>query len=128
MRKKHIDSMRLSLRLGLVTLAVGGLLTAVSGDTLGKIMYQQQPMKMSAAEALWGGEEPAPFSLFAVGDVDKGHNVVTVEVPGLLSFLAHNNFTDRVPGINELNASTRRSTGPGTTGPTSRSPTGASAG
>ncbi|MBF4135296.1 cytochrome ubiquinol oxidase subunit I [Streptomyces albidoflavus] len=113
MRKKHIDSMRLSLRLGLVTLAVGGLLTAVSGDTLGKIMYQQQPMKMSAAEALWEGEEPAPFSLFAVGDVDKGHNVVTVEVPGLLSFLAHNNFTDRVPGINELNAEYQEKYGPG---------------
>ncbi|KPC70478.1 cytochrome BD ubiquinol oxidase subunit I, partial [Streptomyces sp. NRRL F-6602] len=77
------------------------------------IMYQQQPMKMSAAEALWGGEEPAPFSLFAVGDVDKGHNVVTVEVPGLLSFLAHNNFTDRVPGINELNAQYQEKYGPG---------------
>ena len=112
-RKKHIPVMRTSLRLGLVTVVIAGLMTAISGDTLGKVMYKQQPMKMSAAEALWEGEAPAPFSLFAIGDVDKGHNRVAVEVPGILSFLAHNNFTEYVPGINELNKAEQEKYGPG---------------
>ncbi|MBT2413459.1 cytochrome ubiquinol oxidase subunit I [Streptomyces sp. ISL-12] len=112
-RKKHIPVMRTSLRLGLVTLAVGGLLTAISGDTLGKVMYEQQPMKMAAAEALWDGEEPAPFSVFAYGDVDEGHNKVALEIPGLLSFLAHSDFDSYVPGINDTNKAEQEKFGPG---------------
>ncbi|MCX5387613.1 cytochrome ubiquinol oxidase subunit I [Streptomyces sp. NBC_00083] len=112
-RKKHIPVMRTSLRLGLVTLVIGGLLTAVSGDSLGKVMFKQQPMKMAAAEALWDGEKPAPFSIFAVGDVAKGHNDVEISIPGVLSFLADSNFSSYVPGINDVNKAEQQKFGPG---------------
>jgi cytochrome d ubiquinol oxidase subunit I len=112
-RGRHIAEMRTSLRLGLVTVAVGGLLTAVSGDVLGKVMFEQQPMKMAAAEALWEGERGAPFSLFAYGDVDKGHNTVAIEIPGLLSYLADSDFDHYVPGINDLNEQMQETYGPG---------------
>ena len=104
LRKKHIPVMRSSLRLGLVTLVIAGLLTVISGDRLGKVMYEQQPMKMASAEALWETQAPAPFSVFSYGDVDKGHNKVAIEIPGVLSFLAHDNFYEAVPGINDTNA------------------------
>ncbi|WP_129841420.1 cytochrome ubiquinol oxidase subunit I [Streptomyces sp. RFCAC02] len=113
MRRRHVQVMRTSLRLGLVTMVVAGLLTAFTGDRLGKIMYEQQPMKMAAAEALWETQAPAPFSLFAIGDVDEGHNRVTVELPGLLSFLAHDNFSEAVPGINDTNEAMQEQYGPG---------------
>ncbi|MEV7691597.1 cytochrome ubiquinol oxidase subunit I [Streptomyces bungoensis] len=112
-RKKHIREMKTSLRLGLVTVVIAGLLTAVSGDVLGKVMFKQQPMKMAAAEALWDGQEPAPFSVFAYGDVEKGHNSVAIEVPGLLSFLANDNFSSYVPGINDVNKAEQQKFGPG---------------
>ncbi|MEW2620231.1 cytochrome ubiquinol oxidase subunit I [Streptomyces sp. NPDC048106] len=112
-RKKHIREMKTSLRLGLITVVIAGLLTAVSGDTLGKVMFKQQPMKMAAAEALWDGQKPAPFSIFAYGDVEKGHNTVAVEIPGLLSFLADDNFTSEVPGINDVNKAEQQQFGPG---------------
>ncbi|MEC4015792.1 cytochrome ubiquinol oxidase subunit I [Streptomyces sp. H27-D2] len=100
--RKKIGVMRTSLRVGLVIAVLAGAGTAISGDTLGKVMFEQQPMKMAAAEALWETQEPAPFSIFAVGDVSKGHNDVELSVPGILSFLAHNNFSDAVPGINDV--------------------------
>ncbi|MGW2209540.1 cytochrome ubiquinol oxidase subunit I [Streptomyces sp. NPDC001781] len=112
-RRRHIRVMRTSLRLGLVTVVIAGLLTAISGDTLGKVMFKQQPMKMAAAEALWDGQKPAPFSVFAYGDVDKGHNRVAVEVPGLLSFLANDDFSSYVPGINDVNKAEQQKFGPG---------------
>ncbi|MEV5382932.1 cytochrome ubiquinol oxidase subunit I [Streptomyces sp. NPDC052721] len=112
-RKKHIREMKTSLRLGLVTVVIAGLLTAISGDTLGKVMFKQQPMKMAAAEALWDGQKPAPFSIFAYGDVDKGHNTVAIEIPGLLSFLADDSFTSYVPGINDVNKAEQQKFGPG---------------
>ncbi|WP_330331530.1 cytochrome ubiquinol oxidase subunit I [Streptomyces sp. NBC_00536] len=113
LRKKHIAVMRTSLRLGLIAVVIGGLLTAISGDTLAKVMFKQQPMKMAAAEALWDGEKGAPFSIFAYGDVDKGHNKVAIEVPGVLSFLADSNFDSFVPGINDVNKSEQEKYGPG---------------
>ncbi|MCX5558980.1 cytochrome ubiquinol oxidase subunit I [Streptomyces sp. NBC_00038] len=112
-KKQHIRTMRMSLRLGLITALVGTILTVVSADTLGKVMYEQQPMKMSAAEALWDAEQPAPFSLFAYGDVAEGHNTVAIEIPGLLSFLAKNDFNAEIPGINDINKAEQEKYGPG---------------
>ncbi len=102
--RPKIASMRTSLRLGLVLAIVSGLGVAVTGDTLGKVMFEQQPMKMAAAEALWETQAPAPFSVFAIGDVSKGRNDVELSVPGLLSFLAHSDFSSPVPGINQTAA------------------------
>jgi cytochrome d ubiquinol oxidase subunit I len=96
-KKRHVRTMRMSLRLGLITALVGTILTVVSADTLGKVMYEQQPMKMSAAEALWDSQQPAPFSLFAYGDVAKGHNTVAIEIP-----------SDRMSGFMGMPASIRR--------------------
>jgi cytochrome d ubiquinol oxidase subunit I len=112
-RKKHVRAMKTSLRLGLVTVVIAGLLTAISGDTLGKVMFKQQPMKMAAAEALWDGQKPAPFSVFAYGNVEKGHNSVAIEIPGLLSFLADDSFSSYVPGINDVNKAEQQKFGPG---------------
>ncbi|MEU8529196.1 MULTISPECIES: cytochrome ubiquinol oxidase subunit I [Streptomyces] len=112
-RKRHVAVMRSSLRIGLITLIIAGLGTAISGDLLGKVMFKQQPMKMAAAEALWDGEAPAPFSVFAYGDVEKGHNTVAIEIPGLLSFLANDDFDSYVPGINDVNKAEQEKYGPG---------------
>ncbi|MEY9843174.1 cytochrome ubiquinol oxidase subunit I [Streptacidiphilus sp. MAP5-3] len=99
-----VAAMKSSLRLGLVVCLIAGLGTAISGDALGKVMFEQQPMKMAAAEALWDTQAPAPFSVFAYGDVSKGRNSVEITIPGLLSFLAKGNFSSPVPGINDINA------------------------
>jgi cytochrome d ubiquinol oxidase subunit I len=112
-RKQHITVMRSSLRTALVVAVVAGALTAISGDTLGKVMFKQQPMKMAAAEALWDGQKGAPFSVFAVGDVNKGHNKVAVDIPDLLSFLATDDFHSHVGGINDVNKAEQHTYGPG---------------
>ncbi|GAA0663734.1 cytochrome ubiquinol oxidase subunit I [Kitasatospora atroaurantiaca] len=101
---KKTAAMRTSLRIALVIAVIAGLGTALSGDSLAKVMFKQQPMKMAAAEALWDTQTPAPFSIFAVGNVNDGHNSVELEVPGILSFLANSNFSSPVPGINDTAA------------------------
>ncbi|MEG3630787.1 cytochrome ubiquinol oxidase subunit I [Streptomyces poriticola] len=94
-------AMRVSLRLSLVVAVVAGLGTALSGDRLAKVMFEQQPMKMAAAEALWDTEAPAPFSILSVGDVGEGRNLVALEIPAALSFLAEGDFSSPVAGIND---------------------------
>jgi cytochrome d ubiquinol oxidase subunit I len=95
---------RASLKLGawVGVLAFGAL--AISGDTQGKLMFQQQPMKMAAAEALCHTEQPAGFSIFAYGDVSNPNceSVKTLDVPYVLSFLATGGFASKVEGVQDL--------------------------
>lgn len=112
-KRNEVEVFRPSLRLGLWVAVVAGLGVAVTGDFQGKIMYEQQPMKMASAEALWETSQPAPFSIFSYGDVNKGHNKVAIEVPGALSFLAKSDFNAELPGINDLQRQMEAKYGPG---------------
>ena len=94
-------------------LLVSGLLVAVTGDIQGKIMTEQQPMKMAAAEALWETEQPAAFSIFTIGTPDGTEEVFSIRIPYLLSFLATGTFDGKVEGINDLQEQAVAQYGPG---------------
>ncbi|MER6989531.1 cytochrome ubiquinol oxidase subunit I [Saccharopolyspora hirsuta] len=99
-RKAWHGSMRLGAWVAVVAFA--GL--AISGDIQGKLMFQQQPMKMASAEALCHSEAPASFSIFAVGDVARPdcENVKSITVPYILSYLANGDFSSEVKGVQAL--------------------------
>ena len=104
---------RAAAKAGAVMLLVSGLLVAITGDIQGKIMTEQQPMKMAAAEALWETEQPASFSIFTVGSLDGSRDVFSIRLPYLLSFLATGTFDGKVEGINDLQARFEQQFGPG---------------
>ncbi|MBW4095823.1 MAG: cytochrome ubiquinol oxidase subunit I [Acidobacteria bacterium] len=92
-----------SLRIGAVVAMVAFAGTALTGDLQGKLMFQQQPMKMAAAEAAC--HDGTSFSVLSLGNLGSKNckDVVSViEIPGLLSFLAHNDFTTDIKGVNTL--------------------------
>jgi len=97
---------RRSVRLGGYVALGAFMLVAVTGDWQGKLMYQQQPLKMSSAEALCETEAPASFSIFAVSKLGSNEcdDVRSFTVPYVLSFLAHGDFSTAVPGVNQLQA------------------------
>ncbi|WP_265522138.1 cytochrome ubiquinol oxidase subunit I [Oerskovia flava] len=91
--------------LGMVTMLVSGVGIAASGDWQAKLMFEQQPMKMAAAEALCDGTEGgAPFSLLTIGDLSNScegvHHIL--EIPGLTSYLAKSDFNAPLPGVNDI--------------------------
>jgi cytochrome d ubiquinol oxidase subunit I len=104
---------RRTLRAGLVTTAVAGVLVSLSGHHQAQLMAEYEPMKLASAEALWRTEAPAGFSLFAVGDVEGSRNVVNLQVPYLLSILATNTPNGEVEGIVELQERFTEQFGPG---------------
>ena len=92
-----------SLRIGAVVAAISFAGTSITGDLQGKLMFEQQPMKMAAAEAAC--HDGTQFSVLSVGDLgskDCSNIVAVIEVPGLLSFLAKGDFTTSVKGVNSL--------------------------
>ncbi|TYB49443.1 cytochrome ubiquinol oxidase subunit I [Actinomadura chibensis] len=112
-RKKDVEVFRPSLKLALVVTAIASIGVAVTGDLQGKVMTEQQPMKMAAAEALYETEQPASFSVFTVGTPDGEREVFGIKVPRVLSFLATGTFDGEVKGINDVQAAEVAKYGPG---------------
>ncbi|GAB3280838.1 cytochrome ubiquinol oxidase subunit I [Kineosporia babensis] len=100
---KNVELYRPVFRLACSVLLVAGIGVAVTGHGQAQLMFEQQPMKMAAAEGLCETEEGAGLSLFAIGNPGPGHcDVWTVTIPGLYSFMATNDFGATVEGVNDL--------------------------
>jgi len=91
-----------SLRLGALVAVIGFAGVAVTGDVQAKLMFEQQPMKMAAAEAAC--ENGTSFSVLAIGNFNGNCDEVVglIEIPGVLSFLAHGDFDTEIQGVREL--------------------------
>jgi cytochrome bd ubiquinol oxidase subunit I len=119
MRRRHAPdaddarAFRSGARVGAVTVLVAVVAMFVSGDIQGKIMTEQQPMKMAAAEALYHTEQPASFSIVTIGSLDGSREKYAVKVPRLLSFLATGSFSGKVEGVDNLSAEYQARYGPG---------------
>jgi cytochrome d ubiquinol oxidase subunit I len=114
LRRHHETGVfRASIRLGLVALLIASIGVVVSGDQQARVMTQQQPMKMAAAEALYDTVTPASFSLFTIGSLDGSHEVFSIRVPRVLSFLATGSFTGTVQGVNDIQQAEQQRYGPG---------------
>jgi cytochrome d ubiquinol oxidase subunit I len=112
-KQRDVDIFRPSLRLALVATVLAGVGLGVSGDIEAKIMTEQQPMKMAAAEALYHTSKPASFSLFTVGSLNGHSEVFSIRVPHVLSFMATGSLNGKVEGIDNLQQQYEQQYGPG---------------
>ncbi|MGC9668965.1 cytochrome ubiquinol oxidase subunit I [Planosporangium sp. 12N6] len=112
-RGNEISVFRPSLRLALWVIVISGAAVAISGDIQGKIMTEQQPMKMAAAEALYQTRPAASFSLFSIGPLDGSAETFGLRVPNAASFLATGDPNGTVEGINDLQREYEQRFGPG---------------
>jgi cytochrome d ubiquinol oxidase subunit I len=112
-RRQHVDVFRPSLKLGLWVTLIASLGVALSGDVQGRIMTEQQPMKMAAAEALYSTSQPASFSVLTIGTLDGSREIFSIKVPRLLSFVATGSLDGEVEGIDDVQAASEQRFGPG---------------
>jgi cytochrome d ubiquinol oxidase subunit I len=104
---------RRSFRIAAIFGIIGIVGVIVVGHTQAQHMVETQPMKMAAAEALWETEGPAPMSILTIGNEPELKDVWAIKIPGLLSFLAYNDFTTEVQGIKNIQADYEQIYGPG---------------
>lgn len=112
-KSKERELFRRSAQMSTVYALVGTVLVILVGHSQAQHMVKTQPMKMAAAEALWNSEDPASFSLFTIGNEAERRDLLAIEIPGALSFLAYNRFSGEVKGINNLQAEFEKEYGPG---------------
>ncbi len=101
-RRNQTEVFRPALRLAGWVVLVAGLGVVVTGDIQARVMTEQQPMKMAAAEALYRTTDGASFSLFTIGSLNGQEEVFSVRVPNLLSLMATTSPDGRVDGIDDL--------------------------
>ena len=111
-RKRQVDVFRPAVKAGSWVVLIAAIALAVSGDMDAKIMVQQQPMKMAAAEGLYQTETSAPFSVLSVGEISGNSADCLVCVPALLSWMATGSFDGTVQGIDNLQAQYSQTYGP----------------
>ena len=85
-----------------------------TGDYQGKLMFQQQPMKMASAESLCNTETDPDFSILTVGTHNNCESITRViEVPYVLPFLADSRFTNvTLQGVRDIQADYQQRFGP----------------
>ncbi|WP_307866437.1 cytochrome ubiquinol oxidase subunit I [Leucobacter chromiisoli] len=103
-RGQFVDEMRVSLRFGAWTNILAFMGVGLTGHSLGMVMTETQPMKMAAAEALYetASGADASFSIFSLGTPDGAHEIFSIRIPYLLSFLSNGTFDGSVEGIRDL--------------------------
>ncbi|KWX25161.1 cytochrome ubiquinol oxidase subunit I [Mycolicibacterium wolinskyi] len=86
-----------------------------TGDAQGKLMFEQQPMKMASAESLCHSETDPDFSILTVGTHNNCDSVThLIEVPYVLPFLAEGKFSDvHLEGVKDLQEQYEQKFGPG---------------
>jgi cytochrome d ubiquinol oxidase subunit I len=112
-RRNQPEVFRPALRLAGWVVLVAGLGVVVTGDLQARVMTEQQPMKMAAAEALYTTTEGASFSLFTVGSLDGTEEIFSIRVPKLLSLMATTSLDGRVDGVDNLQSAYAAQFGPG---------------
>ncbi len=113
MKGRQVEVFRPAVKASSVVILISAIGLSISGDIFSKIMVEQQPMKMAAAEALYETTAGAPFSVLSVGDLSGDDATRLIEIPGLLSWLATGDSTAEVEGINNLQAEYEVLYGPG---------------
>ena len=108
-----ISIYRSCFKIGGIAVLIGAVAATITGDLQAKIMTEQQPMKMAAAEALFNTSTPASFSIFTIGTPDGTSELFSLRIPNLLSFLATGSFSGTVEGINDIQAQYQELFGPG---------------
>jgi cytochrome bd ubiquinol oxidase subunit I len=112
-RKHRPELFKRSFQIAALVGLVSGALVFLGGHTQGQYVYQTQPMKMASIEALWYSEKPASFSILTIGDLSGKKEVWSIRIPGITSFLACNNFTCEVRGVEDLQVLYNQQYGPG---------------
>jgi cytochrome d ubiquinol oxidase subunit I len=117
-RKQNVDFFKRSFVFASVVGLIASVLVFFGGHTMGQYMFETQPMKFSSIEAHWETSQPADFSIITIGDLTGKREIWSLRtsqigIPGVLSFLACNNFNCEVKGVYEIQSEYAALYGPG---------------
>ncbi|MFA6082919.1 cytochrome ubiquinol oxidase subunit I [Mucilaginibacter sp.] len=102
LRKKNVTFHQKAFRIAAVFGVVASILQPLSGDISAKMVAKRQPAKLAAMEAHFKTEEYSPLIIGGIPDVKNKKVDYAIELPGLLSFMVHDDFKTPVTGLDQI--------------------------
>lgn len=101
LKRRHLDIATKAFKISMLVATICVVLQLISGDSTGRGVAKNQPVKLAAFEGVY--ETTTPTSMWAFGIVEpKEKKVIGFSLPGLLSFLVYRDFTQAVPGLDQF--------------------------
>jgi cytochrome d ubiquinol oxidase subunit I len=101
-RKQNVAFHTKSFKIAIVFGAAAAILQPLSGDISAKGAAKRQPAKLAAMEAYFHTQEYAPLVIGGIPDTAAKKVNYGLEIPGLLSFLVHDDFKTVVNGLDKI--------------------------
>ncbi|PTX91489.1 cytochrome ubiquinol oxidase subunit I [Opitutus sp. ER46] len=101
LRRRHREFALTSVKLGLGVALIASLASLWTGHSSAQGVAVNQPAKLAAFEGHWETTGNAPLHVVGWVDEKKGETH-GIAIPGLLSFLAHNDPKAPVTGLNDI--------------------------
>ncbi|MBP7147754.1 MAG: cytochrome ubiquinol oxidase subunit I [Acidobacteria bacterium] len=98
LRNRHRDFAVVSMKVGLLVAVVASLGSLLTGHRSAIVVAEHQPAKLAAMEGVYADNAPAGLHLFGWVDEDS-RQVIGLEIPGLLSWLAYGDSAHPVRGL-----------------------------
>ncbi|PZR32914.1 MAG: cytochrome ubiquinol oxidase subunit I [Azospira oryzae] len=91
-----------AFKIAIVFGAVASFLQPLSGDLSAKDVAKRQPAKLAAMEAHFHTQKAAPLIIGGLPNEKNKTVDYAIELPGMLSFLAHGNVEQEVTGLDAI--------------------------
>lgn len=102
LKKKNTAFHLVAFRIAAFFAAVAAVLQPLSGDLSAKFVAQNQPAKLAAMEAHFKTEKSAALIIGGIPDVKRQKVDYAIQIPGMLSFMVHRNFSTPVKGLDQI--------------------------
>jgi cytochrome d ubiquinol oxidase subunit I len=102
LKKKNVYFHTQSFRIAAVFACAAAILQPLSGDISAKDVAKRQPAKLAAMEAHFHTEASAPLIIGGIPDVEAKTVNYALKIPGLLSFMVHEDFNTPVDGLDKI--------------------------
>jgi cytochrome d ubiquinol oxidase subunit I len=100
LKNRHVEFGRKTFLLGLILATIFSFIAPISGHFQAVTVSETQPAKMAAFEGLYETSDGgAPLSLIGVVDESEQKMAFNIAIPGLLSFMIHEDFNEPVTGL-----------------------------
>ena len=101
-KRQNITFHTKAFKIAIAFAAAAAILQPLSGDISAKSVAKRQPAKLAAMEALFKTQTHAPLIVGGIPDTATKEVKYALELPGMLSFLVHDNFEGEVKGLDAI--------------------------
>jgi cytochrome d ubiquinol oxidase subunit I len=102
LKGKRIEFHHEALKIALIFGSIAAFAMPITGDIAAKSVAKRQPAKLAAMEAHYHTQEKAPLIIGGIPNDEEQEVKYAIQIPGLLSFLAHGNFKEEVIGLDQI--------------------------